>query len=100
PSAAATAGPVMVDVELEPGVPLGDGAERRHVAARQEADRQPLLLAIRPEPVERAVGPPGLLVRLVEREAEAEHARPLPPVLDDVAAVRRRQVEIPEDAEL
>src|SRR5712691_10028035 len=81
-------------------MPLGDRAEGCHVAARQQPDRQPLLLAGGPEPGERAVGPPGLLVRLVEGKAEAEHARPLPPILDDVEPVRRRQIEIPEDAEL
>jgi len=40
-----------------------------------------------------------LLVRLVEGEAKAEHARPLPPVPDDLLAVWRQQVEIPENAE-
>ena len=39
------------------------------------------------------------LMRLVEGEPETEHARPLPPVPDDLLAVRRLQVEIAEDAE-
>ena len=79
---------------------LGDPAEIGHVPAGQQADRQLLALAGGPEPVERAVRPPALLVRLVEREAETQHARPLPPVPDDVLAVRALQVEMPEDAEL
>src|SRR5215470_9718625 len=78
---------------------LGDLAEVGHMAAGQQADWQPFLLARRPEPVERAVSPPALLVRLVEGEAEAAHARPLPPVSDNVESIRALQVEIPQDAE-
>ena len=81
-------------------MPLGDLAERRHVAAGEEADRQFLALAGLPEPVERAVGPPALLLRLVEGEAEAEHAGPLAPIAHDLLAVRRLQIEMAEDAEL
>jgi hypothetical protein len=84
---------------VEPGVARGDRAEVGHMSAGQQDDRQPFLLARRPEPVERAVGPPALLVRLVEGEAEAEHARPLPPVFDDVEPIRVLQVEIPQDTE-
>src|SRR5207237_8503359 len=90
----------MVDVDLETGMALGDLAESLHVAAGQQADWIALLLAGVPEPVERPVGPPCLLLRLVEGEAEAEHARPRAPVLDDLFAVRRLQHEIAEDAEL
>ena len=38
-------------------------------------------------------------MRLIERETESEHARALPPVLDDVFLIRGLQVEIAEDAE-
>src|SRR5712691_9855061 len=97
PGAATAAASVVVDVELEAGMALGDPVEGVHVAAGQQPDRQLFALAGGPEPVERTVGPPRLLVRLVEGEAEAEHARPLPPVLDDLLAVRRLQIEIAED---
>src|SRR5581483_7247984 len=90
----------MVDMQLQPGMPLGDGSERRDVAAGEQPDRKRRLLGRRPEPVERAVGPPRLLVRLVEGEAEAEHARALAPVRDDALALRAREVEMAEDAEL
>src|SRR5438445_124013 len=52
-----------------------------------------------PEPVEAAGGPPALLLRLIEGEAEAEHAGPLPPVAHDLLAVWRLQIEMSEDAE-
>src|SRR5262245_63252557 len=90
---------MVVDMQLKPGMALSDLAKVSHMAAGQQADRQPFLLARRPEPVERAVGPPALLVRLVEGEAEAEHARPLPPVSDDVEPIWTLQVKIPQDAE-
>src|SRR5262249_419726 len=64
-----------------------------------QPDRQFLPLTGRPEPVNGAIRPPALLMRLVKREAKAEHARPLPPILDDVLLVRRLQIEIAEDAE-
>src|SRR5436309_2155859 len=50
PGTAAVA-PEMIDVELEPRMPLGDLRQRRHVPAGQEPDRQPLPLARLPEPV-------------------------------------------------
>jgi hypothetical protein len=90
----------MIDMEFQPGVALGDPTERRHVTARKQPDRQAFPLAGGPEPVERTVGPPALLMWLVEREAETEHAGPLAPILNDVLAVRALQVEMPEDAEL
>src|SRR5439155_26169368 len=86
--------------QLQPRMPHGDPAECCHMAAGQEADWQLFALAGGPEPVEAAIGPPALLVRLVERETEAEHTRPLPPVPDDLLTVWRLQVEITEDAEL
>src|SRR5215472_17043573 len=85
----------MVDVQFQSGMALGDFGESRH-----EPDRQLLSLAGRPEPVERTIGPPALLMRLVEGEPKAAHAGALTPVLDDVLAIRALQIEIPEDAEL
>src|SRR3981081_176989 len=90
----------MVDGGLEAGMALGDLAQSLHVAAGEQTDRIALLLAGVPEPVERPVGPPCLLLRLIECEAKAEHARALPPVLDDLLAIGSLQMEIAEDAEL
>src|SRR5215218_10214927 len=90
----------MVDMQLEAGMALGDVPESRHVAAGEQSNRQFLAFAGGPEPVETAVGPPAFLVRLVEGEAEADHAGPLPPVPDDLLAVRRLQIEMAENAEL
>src|SRR6266850_2103671 len=80
-------------------MPLGDLRQRRHVSAGQEPDGQPRPLASLPEPLERAIGPPRLLTRLVEGEPKPEHARPLAPMGDDVLAIRALEVEVPEDAE-
>src|SRR5438034_11660941 len=79
---------------------LGDLRQRRHVATGEEPDGQSSLLACRPEPVERAVGPPRLLLRLVEGEPKPEHARPLAPSGDDLFAIGALEIEMPEDAEL
>src|SRR4030095_10145283 len=84
----------------EPGMPLRDLLERVHVAAGQEPDRQCRLFASGPEPVERTVGPPALLMRLVESEPEPEHARPLAPAGAGFFPVRALKIEMPEDAEL
>src|SRR5206468_2276639 len=67
PGAAAVA-PEVIDVQLQARMTLGDLRQRRHVATGQEPDGKPGPLRSRPEPVERAVGPPGLLLRLVEGE--------------------------------
>ncbi len=98
--AAAAAAPDVVDVHPQAGMPLGDAAEDLDVGAGgEQAHDQPRLLRRLPEPVERAVGPPGFLVRLVEGEAETEHARALAPVGDDLLAIRALEIEMPEDAE-
>src|SRR5215471_2278334 len=73
----------VVDVELQPGMTSRNPTDLGHMAAGQQTNHQSFPLTGSPEPVERAIRPPILLMRLIEREAEAEHARPLPPVLDD-----------------
>ena len=81
-------------------MPLGDLPECRHVfPAGEETDAQVRLLASRPEPVERAIGPPRLLMRLVEGKPKPEHARPFAPMGDDLLAIRALEIEMPEDAE-
>src|SRR5881296_2028187 len=39
-------------------------------------------------------------MRLVEREPEPEHPRPIAPALDDLLAIGALEIEMPEDAEL
>ncbi len=79
---------------------LGGLPECRHgLPVHQETDAQVRFLARRPEPVGRAIGPPRLLTRLVEGEAESHHARTLAPARDDLLAIRALQIEVPEDAE-
>src|SRR5215467_12223578 len=73
----------VVDVELQPGMTSRNPTDLGHMAAGQQANHQSFPLTGSPEPVERAIRPPVLLMRLIEREAETEHARSLPPVLDD-----------------
>src|SRR5262245_28333967 len=90
----------VVDVELQARMPLGDLRQRGHLSAGQETDGKTFPLARLPEPVERAVTPPGLLLRLVEGEPEPEHARPLAPARDDLLAIRAQQIEVAENAEL
>src|SRR5215469_3796726 len=87
-------------MQLEAGMALGDMPELGHMAAGREADRQRFALARGPEPIERAVRPPFRLMRLVEGEAEAEHAGAPAPVANDLLAIRGLEVEMPEDAEL
>src|SRR5205085_3734450 len=64
----------------------------------QEPDGQSPLLARPPEPVERAIGPPRLLLRLVEGKPKPEHAGPLAPMSNDLLAIRTLDIEVPEDA--
>src|SRR6516162_6358367 len=99
PGATPTAAAMVIDVQFQPGVALGDPAELGHMSARHQADWQLLPLAGRPEPTNGAVRPPALLMRLVERKAKSEHARPLPPILNDLLFVPGLQVENAEDAE-
>src|SRR5262249_45980941 len=93
PGATAVA-PEMIDVELQTGMPLGDLGQCGHVAAGEEPDRELRLLARRPEPVDRPVGPPRLLMRLVEGEPKSDHARTLAPASDDLLAIRTLEVEV------
>src|SRR5262245_32118312 len=81
---ASTAAAAVVDVKLQPLMTGGNHTDLGHMAASQQANHQSFPLTGRPEPVERPVRPPILLMRLIERESETEHARSLPPVLDDI----------------
>src|SRR5262249_13864228 len=97
-AASATAA-MVVDVQFELGVALGDSTQLGEMPAGHQADREFLPFAGRPKPIDGAVRPPALLMRLIERKAKAEHARPLSPILDNLLLVRSLKVEIAEDAE-
>ena len=62
-------------ISLRPGCRSAICADLRQIVRRHQRDRDPGLLAGRPQPVHRAVGHPVLLVRLGEGIAQPEHAR-------------------------
>src|SRR5262245_15593256 len=53
----------------------------------------------RPQPVDGAICWPGALMRLIEREAQAKHAGPALPAIDQRAALRAIEGEVPQDRE-
>jgi hypothetical protein len=99
PDSAPAAAAMMIDVQFQIRVTPGYRAEFGHVPAGQQSDRKPFPFTGRPEPVERTVAPPALLVRLIEGKSETKHARALPPVPDDVFAIWALQIEMPQDSE-
>src|SRR5215470_283558 len=60
---------------------------------------QPGALGCRPQPVDGAIRHPGTLMRLIEREAEAEHSWPLLPAVDQPAILRAIKGEVAQDGE-
>jgi hypothetical protein len=56
-------------------------------------------LGCRPQPVDSAICRPGALMRLIEREAQAEHPRPVLPTINQRAALRAIKGEVPQDRE-
>src|SRR4029453_3434090 len=97
---AATVTSEVVDVELQARMRSAIFASAAICPPARSPTGKAFPLARPPEPVERPVGPPGLLLRLVEGEPEPEHARPLAPARDDLLAIRAEQVEVAQDAEL
>jgi hypothetical protein len=56
-------------------------------------------LGCRPQPIDSAICRPGTLMRLIEREAQAEHPRPALPTINQRAALRAIEGEVPQDRE-
>src|SRR5687768_237149 len=82
-------------------MPLGDLSEYRDIFTRDEkTEAQVRLLARLPEPIERAVGQPRLLMWLAEAVPKPQHARrAFAPMRDDGLPSRALEVEMSEDAE-
>src|SRR5262249_30741358 len=76
---------------------LGDLANSRQEQRGSERHRHAGPLHRRPQPVEAPVGHPFPLVPLVKIKAQADHARTLFPVRDQVAAFRVVEIEPPHD---
>src|SRR4030088_1663024 len=70
----------------------------RNIAAPGDTGT-PARSAARPNPLERAVCEPGLRVAVVGIEAQADHARPLLPMRDDIAPLRIVEIEPPHGRE-
>src|SRR5215831_4045019 len=64
-----------------------------------QCHRYPGTLGRRPQPVDSTICRPGALMRLIEREAQAEHAGPALPAIDQSAALRSIEGEVPQDRE-
>ena len=77
-------------ISFSPGCFWATSRDLGQEAAGEQRQGQPGALGRRPQPVDRAVGRPGLLMRLHEDEAQAEHPRPLLPAVDQRAALGRR----------
>ena len=84
-------------ISLSPGCCSATSRDLGQEAAGEQRQGQPGALGRRPQPVDRAVGRPGLLVRLQEDEAQAEHPRPLLPAVDQPAALGLVEREVAED---
>ncbi len=81
-------------------MPLGDPGDGVEMAARQQPDRQAGSLGRRPKPVNGTVGPPTLLMRLVEGEAQPQHPRLLLPGIDKPTVFRPLDCKVSEYREL
>ena len=78
---------------------FGDLSDHGQERSRRQRNRYARPLGCRPQPIERAVGRPRLLMRLVEIEAHAEHAGPALPAVHQRSALRTIQREPAEDRE-
>ena len=78
---------------------LRDRADGLQQARPEQRDGKPRALGRGPQPVEASVGEPRLLMRLQEREAETEHARPALQAVDRRAALGLVEREVAEDGE-
>src|SRR5947199_199374 len=91
--------PEVIDDQLECRMLHGDLGDLRQEIGGEQRHRDSRALCRGRHPVDGAVGRPRLLVRLQEREAQAEHARTLLPAVDQRAALRLVERKVPEDRE-
>src|SRR2546429_10003817 len=75
---------------------LPDGREE---IRRGQRHGYPGALGCWPQPVDGAIRRPGALMRLIEREAQADHPRPVLPTIKQRAALRTIEGEVPQDRE-
>src|SRR5437016_8769958 len=71
----------------------------REEIRRGQRHGYPGTLGCRPQPVDAAIRRPGALMRLIEREAQAEHSRPALPAIKQRAALRAIEGEVSQDRE-
>src|SRR5882672_7186920 len=76
-----------------------DLPDDREEIRRGQRDGYPGTLGCRPYPVDGAIRCPGALMRLIEREAQAEHAGPALPAINEPAALWAIEGEVPQDRE-
>src|SRR3989442_6849661 len=89
----------VIDDQPEPRMSLRDLADLREEAGCEQRDGKPGALGRRPQPVDRAVGRPRLLMRLQEGEAQAQHPGPALPAVDQAATLGPIEREISQDRE-
>src|SRR5437016_14510899 len=71
----------------------------REEIRRGQRHGYPGTLGCRPQPVDGAIRRPGALMRLIEREAQAAHSRPALPTINQRAALRAIEGEVPQNRE-
>ncbi len=89
----------MIDDQLQAWMSSLDLAQQRQPIARQQRQRRTCLLGSWPKPIQGSVGWPRFVVRFVEVEAIAEHARPLLPRGNERLAIRPVKRRIAENGE-
>ena len=86
-------------ISLSPGLALGDLRNGLQQVFSDQRDRHAGAFGRGPQPVEAAVGEPGLLVRLVERETQPAYARLTLDPVDPGLAVGLVEREVGENRE-
>src|SRR5262245_19523385 len=76
-----------------------DLPDDRDEIRRSQCHGYPGTLGCRPQPVDGTIRWPGALMRLIEREAQAEHTGPAPPSVNQRAALRAIEGEVSQDRE-
>jgi hypothetical protein len=87
----------VVDDQLQPRVLLRDLRDLGQEGGGEQRDGEPGALGGRPQPVDRPIGRPRLLVRLQEGETEPPHPGPALPAVDQRAALRPIERKVAQD---